>query len=112
MGDLDTLDRRDGRTVHVNMIAIRSHFAPDVLEGVTLGDTVLFHVTNIEQDWDILHGFAVLGAENAELILSPGDTKTLKWVPKTTGVPSAGRAARKRPDAEPGDAAPEPSPGG
>ena len=78
--------RRDGRTVHVNMIAIRSHFAPDVLEGVQLGDTVLFHVTNIEQDWDILHGFAVLGAENAELILSPGDTKTLKWVPKSTGV--------------------------
>jgi cell division protease FtsH len=32
--------------------------------------------------------------------------------PKTTGVPSAGRTTRKRPDAEPGDAAPEPSPGG
>ena len=78
--------RRDGRKVHVNMVAIRSHFAPDVIEGVQLGDTVLFHVTNIEQDWDILHGFAVLGAENAELILSPGDTKTLKWVPKATGV--------------------------
>jgi cell division protease FtsH len=30
--------------------------------------------------------------------------------PKTTGVPSAGRPARKRPDAEPG-AAPEPQPG-
>jgi cell division protease FtsH len=30
--------------------------------------------------------------------------------PKTTGVPSAGRTARKRPDAEP-DAAPEPQPG-
>ena len=78
--------RRDGKTVHVNMVAIRSHFAPDVLEGVTVGDTVLFHVTNIEQDWDILHGFAVLGAENAELILNPGETKTLRWVPKTTGV--------------------------
>jgi nitrous-oxide reductase len=77
---------RDGKTVHVNMIAIRSHFAPDVIEGVQLGDTVLFHVTNIEQDWDILHGFAVLGAENSELILNPGETKTLRWVPKTTGV--------------------------
>ena len=32
--------------------------------------------------------------------------------PKTTGVPTAGRPVRKRPDAEPGDAAPEPSPGG
>jgi nitrous-oxide reductase len=47
---------------------------------------VLFHVTNIEQDWDILHGFAVLGAENSELILNPGETRTLKWVPKTPGV--------------------------
>ena len=33
--------------------------------------------------------------------------------PKATGVPTAGKAvARKRPDAEPGDIAPEPSPGG
>jgi hypothetical protein len=31
--------------------------------GVQVGDTVYFHVTNIEQDWDILHGFAVLGAQ-------------------------------------------------
>ena len=30
--------------------------------------------------------------------------------PKTTGVPSAGKAVRKRPDAEP-DGAPEPLPG-
>ena len=43
-------------------------------------------VTIIEQDWDIVHGFAVLGNENAELILPPGQTKTLKWVPKTPGV--------------------------
>jgi nitrous-oxide reductase len=78
--------RRDGRKVHVNMIAIRSHFAPDNLEGVQVGDTVYFHVTNIEQDWDILHGFAVLGAENSELILNPGETRTMKWVPKAAGV--------------------------
>jgi nitrous-oxide reductase len=68
------------------MAAIRSHFAPDNLEGVQVGDTVYFHVTNIEQDWDIVHGFAVLGAENAELIMPPGATRTLKWVPKATGV--------------------------
>jgi nitrous-oxide reductase len=77
---------RTGKTVHVKMIAIRSHFAPDNIEGVQLGDTVLFHVTNIEQDWDILHGFAVLGAQNAELILQPGETRTLKWVPTEIGV--------------------------
>jgi nitrous-oxide reductase len=77
---------RQGRRVDVKMAAIRSHFAPDNLEGVQVGDTVYFHVTNIEQDWDIVHGFAVLGAENAELIMPPGATRTLKWVPKATGV--------------------------
>jgi nitrous-oxide reductase len=50
------------------------------------GDTVYFHVTNIEQDWDILHGFAVLGANMPELILAPGETRTLKWIPKGPGV--------------------------
>ncbi|MEO8192631.1 MAG: Sec-dependent nitrous-oxide reductase [Gemmatimonadales bacterium] len=78
--------RREGNNIHVKMIAIRSHFAPDNLEGVMVGDTVYFHVTNIEQDWDILHGFAVLGAENSELILNPGETRTLKWIPRTPGV--------------------------
>jgi nitrous-oxide reductase len=77
---------RSGKNVHVKLIAIRSHFAPDNLEGVMVGDTVYFHVTNIEQDWDILHGFAVLGAENSELILNPGETRTLRWIPKTPGV--------------------------
>jgi nitrous-oxide reductase len=77
---------RNGRRVDVKMIAIRSHFAPDNIEGVQLGDTVYFHVTNIEQDWDILHGFAVLGMDNAEIILQPGETRTLKWVPTRVGV--------------------------
>lgn len=78
--------RRDGRRVHVRMAAVRTHFAPDNIEGVRVGDTVYFHVTNVEQDWDILHGFAVMGASNAELILGPGETRTLKWVPRTPGV--------------------------
>ena len=77
---------RQGHTVHVKMIAIRSHFAPDNLEGVQVGDTVFFHVTNVEQDWDIAHGFGVLGNENAELTLAPGETRTLRWIPKTPGI--------------------------
>ena len=77
---------RSGKTVHVKMIAIRSHFAPDNIEGVQVGDTVKFHVTNIEQDWDILHGFAVLGAPTSELILQPGETRTMTWVPQADGV--------------------------
>jgi nitrous-oxide reductase len=77
---------RQGKTVHVRMVAIRSHFAPDNIEGIQVGDTVKFHVTNIEQDWDILHGFAVLGATTSELILQPGETRTLTWMPKETGI--------------------------
>ena len=77
---------RSGKRVDIKMAAIRSHFAPDNLEGVQVGDTVYFHVTNIEQDWDIVHGFAVLGANNAELILAPGATRTLRWVPQAPGV--------------------------
>ena len=78
--------RREGKVVHVNMVAIRSHFAPDNIEGVQLGDTVLFHVTNVEQDWDIVHGFAVFGNTNAEVIIGPGETRTISWVPKSIGV--------------------------
>src|SRR4051812_43593951 len=84
--ETETGIKRDGKRVDIKMIAIRSHFAPDNINGVQQGDTVYFHVTNIEQDWDILHGFAVLGAENSELILNPGETKTMKWIPTRPGV--------------------------
>jgi nitrous-oxide reductase len=77
---------RDGNKVHVYMTSIRSHFAPDNIEGVKLGDEVYFHVTNLEQDWDVPHGFAVKGANNSELLIMPGETQTLKWVPDRTGV--------------------------
>jgi len=77
---------RTGKHVDIKMIAIRSHFAPDNIEGVQVGDTVTFHVTNIEQDWDILHGFAVLGNNNSELILQPGETRSLTWIPRSPGV--------------------------
>jgi nitrous-oxide reductase len=77
---------RDGNKVHVYMTSIRSHFAPDNIEGVKLGDEVYFHVTNLEQDWDVPHGFAVKGANNAELLIMPGETQTLKWVPDRTGM--------------------------
>ncbi|HSJ64185.1 MAG TPA: Sec-dependent nitrous-oxide reductase [Gemmatimonadaceae bacterium] len=77
---------RNGKRVTVKMAAVRSHFAPDNLEGVQVGDTVYFHVTNIEQDWDILHGFAVMGATTSELILNPGETRTITWVPREPGI--------------------------
>ena len=77
---------RDGNKIHVYATAIRSHFSPDNIEGVKLGDEVYFHVTNLEQDWDVPHGFAVKGANNAELLIMPGETSTLKWVPDRVGM--------------------------
>ena len=76
---------REGNKIHVNMTMIRSHFAPDNIEGVQVGDEVYFHVTNLEQDWDIPHGFAVIGAETSEILVMPGETMTYKWVPKKAG---------------------------
>ena len=77
---------RDGKNVHVYMTSIRSHFVPDNIEGVKVGDTVYFHLTNIEQDWDVPHGFAVMGAQTSELLVMPGETRTLEWHPKKVGV--------------------------
>ena len=77
---------RQGNQVHVYMTAIRSHLAPDNIEGIRMGDEVYFHVTNLEQDWDVPHGFAIKGANNAELIVMPGETQTLKWIPTKVGI--------------------------
>jgi nitrous-oxide reductase len=82
----DTKVVRQGTKVHVYMTAIRSHFMPDNIEGIQVGDSVFFHVTNLEQDWDVPHGFAMLGARNAELLIMPGMTRTLVWVPQAIGV--------------------------
>jgi len=77
---------REGNKVHVYATAVRSHFAPDNIEGIRMGDEVYFHITNIEQDWDVPHGFAVKGSVNAELLVMPGETQTLKWVPDRVGI--------------------------
>ena len=84
--DADAKVVREGNNVHVYMTCIRSHFSPDNIEGIKVGDTVYFHVTNVEQDWDIPHGFGVLGAQNAELLIMPGQTETLVWKPTKVGV--------------------------
>lgn len=85
-GEKDTKIERKGNDVHVYFSTVRSHFSPDNIEGVKEGDTVYFHVTNLEQEWDVPHGFAVKGNENAELLVMPGETSTAKWVPKKAGV--------------------------
>lgn len=85
-GEGEARVERIGRTVHVYMTSIRTHFAPDNIEGIQVGDTVYFHVTNLEQDWDVPHGFAMIGARTAELLIMPGETRTLKWIPQRVGV--------------------------
>ena len=55
-------------------------------EGIKVGDTAYFHVTNLEQDWDVPHGFTVKGANTAELLVMPGETRTLVWQPDRAGV--------------------------
>jgi len=85
-GEAESKVVREGNKVHVYMTSIRSHFAPDNIEGIRVGDEVYFHVTNLEQDWDVPHGFAIKGNENAELLIMPGETCTLKWIPKKAGM--------------------------
>ena len=85
-GEGKTKVERVGNQVHVYMTAIRSHLTPDNIEGVRVGDEVYFHVTNLEQDWDVPHGFAIKGALNAEILIMPGETQTLKWKPLGPGV--------------------------
>ena len=85
-GEGETKVTRTGNRVDVYMTAIRSHLTPDNIEGVKMGDEVYFHVTNLEQDWDVPHGFAVKGALTGELLIMPGETQTLKWVPDRVGI--------------------------
>ncbi len=77
---------RNGNEVHIYATMIRSHFAPDNIEGIKVGDKVFWHVTNLEQDWDVPHGLAVMGAQNAELLIMPGQTETLVWEPLSEGI--------------------------
>lgn len=82
----DSKVTREGKEVHIYMTCIRSHFSPDNIEGIKVGDKVYFHVTNLEQDYDVPHGFSVMGANNSELLIMPGQTETLLWEPKNEGV--------------------------
>lgn len=82
----DTRVERNGKEVHVYMSMIRSHFNPDNIEGIKVGDKVYFHVTNLEQDYDVPHGISMIGANTSELLIMPGQTETFVWEPKQVGV--------------------------
>lgn len=82
----ETRVEKNGNEVHVYMTTIRSHFAPDNIEGIEVGDKVYFHVTNLEQDYDVPHGISMIGANTSELLIMPGQTETFIWNPKKEGV--------------------------
>jgi len=84
--DADVKVVREGKEVHIYMTMIRSHFNPDNIEGVKVGDKVYFHVTNLEQDYDVPHGVSMIGAQTSELLIMPGQTETFVWEPKQVGV--------------------------
>jgi nitrous-oxide reductase len=75
---------RKGRRVDVYMVAVRSHFTPDIVK-LAQGDTAYFHITNVEQDDDIAHGFGILFSSK-DTQIEPGETKTIRWVAEKAGV--------------------------
>lgn len=85
-GEKETKVVREGNKVHVYMTMVRSHFSPDNIEGIKVGDDVYFHITNLEQDWDVPHGFSIRRAQTAELLVMPGETATLNWKPSKVGI--------------------------
>jgi nitrous-oxide reductase len=79
----ETRIERHGDEVHVYMIAMRSHFNPDIIR-VKRGDTVVIHVSSIEQTADATHGIAIPGY-NLQASLDPGEVVTLEFVADKAG---------------------------
>ncbi len=75
---------RKGKTVHVYMTAVRSHFTPDIIR-VKEGDTVHLHITNIEQAHDATHGFTI-GSYNLHSSIEPGEHVDMTFVADRAGV--------------------------
>lgn len=87
----DARIERKGNEVHVYGAAFRSKFIfdakakrPDVIE-VDQGDKVIIHITNIDLDEDITHGF---GINNYDLNyeIQPGETRTLEFTADKAGT--------------------------
>ncbi len=75
---------RRGKIVEAKLYAIRSYFSPGAIE-VQQGDSVILHITNAEQERDMLHGFG-LANYNINLVMDPGETKTVAFRADKTGV--------------------------
>ncbi|MBI0578183.1 Sec-dependent nitrous-oxide reductase [Neobacillus cucumis] len=87
----DTRIVREGNEVHVYGVALRSRFIfdakakrPDTIE-VNEGDHVFIHLTNIDMDEDITHGFAI-NDYNLNMEVQPGETNTLEFTADKAGT--------------------------
>jgi nitrous-oxide reductase len=74
----------NGNTVEVKMVAVRSTLTPTAVE-VAKGSKVTFHITNIEQTTDELHGFAICGYD-INIVIDPGETKSVTFTADKPGV--------------------------
>lgn len=87
----DTRVERNGNEVHVYGIAMRSKFifdaATDRPDAVTVkqGDRVFFHITNIDLDQDITHGFGIMDYD-LNMEMQPGQTTTMEFVADKAGT--------------------------
>jgi nitrous-oxide reductase len=75
---------RTGNQVVAKVLAIRSRYYPDRIDA-QVGDDLIVHVTNVEQTRDMIHGFAI-NEHNMNIIIDPGETKTLKLKLTKPGV--------------------------
>jgi nitrous-oxide reductase len=87
----DTKIVRKGNEVHVYGIAMRSRFIfdskakrPDEIN-VNQGDHVFIHLTNIDFDEDITHGFAI-NQYDLDMEVQPGQTNTLEFTADKAGT--------------------------
>ena len=77
------ITRRSG-IVEAKIFSVRSYFTPNEIE-VQQGDSVILHVTNAEQERDMLHGFGISGY-NINVVMDPGETKTIAFRATKPGV--------------------------
>lgn len=87
----DTRIERKDNEVHIYGIAMRSKFIfdakaerPDVIE-VNEGDKVFIHLTNIDFDQDITHGFGI-NKYDLNMEVQPGQTNTLEFTADKAGT--------------------------
>ncbi len=80
----DAVVTRNGNRVEAKVIAIRSHFTPDRIDAQE-GDTVVVHITNVEQTPDMIHGWG-LEEMNINVVVDPGETKTVTFKADRAGV--------------------------